>query len=176
MKNNILVIYWTVDGQTKKISTFLQDEFIKSNKECKIVSFQDLKISGYNLNSFDLVILGASVRYGKFPKTLYKFIEENNSFLSEKGAFFGVNLTARKENKRTIDTNPYIVKFLKEINWSPRNAAIFAGVLNYSIYSWYDKLLIKLIMKMTDGETSFKANIEYTNWDDVRRFKSECIS
>jgi len=44
-----------------------------------------------------------------------------------------------------------------------------AGALRYPRYNWLDKRLIQLIMRMTGGETDTRREVEYTDWEQVRR-------
>jgi len=109
-----IFIYSSTDGQTQKICEVLKDK----DKESIIDSIDNINVN--NLNNFDHVILGASVRYGDHHKKLYEFVINNKSLLeSKKTAFFSVNATARKFNKNSPSTNPYIIKFLRKTNWTP---------------------------------------------------------
>ena len=73
-----------------------------------------------DLEPFDKIVLGASIRYGKHAKEVYEFIRRNESILDSKpNAFFSVNVVARKPGKKTPGTNPYLKKFLKQITWQP---------------------------------------------------------
>ena len=87
-------------------------------------------------------------------------------------AFFCVNLTARKEDqgKDTPEGSAYIRTFLKKSPWQPTLIGVFAGALRYPKYRWIDKVMIRLIMKMTGGETDTSKDIEYTNWKKVSLF------
>ena len=67
-----------------------------------------------------------------------------------------MNLVARKDDKNTPDTNPYLKKFLETIGWTPDTLDVFAGILDYSKYSFFDRLMIRLIMKLTNGPTRTK--------------------
>ncbi len=64
-------------------------------------------------------------------------------------AFFAVNLTARKPEKRSPQTNAYTRKFLLSSPWQPKQCAVFAGALRYPRYRWFDRVMIRFIMKMT---------------------------
>lgn len=124
-----------------------------------------------NLSEFDIVIIGASIRYGKHNKAVYTFIQDNQAVLeSKKNAFFSVNIVARKPNKNTPQTNPYLLKFLKHISWKPENLAVFGGKLDYQRYGLFDRYMIRFIMWMTKGDTDLNSVIEYTNWDEVEKF------
>jgi menaquinone-dependent protoporphyrinogen oxidase len=71
--------------------------------------------SNVDLGSFDKIILGASIRYGKHHKKVYEFIKRNEQLLDSKpNAFFSVNVVARKPEKNHPETNPYLRKFLKQ--------------------------------------------------------------
>ena len=116
-------------------------------------------------------MIGASIRYGKHNKTVYKFIEDNQPILESKpSAFFSVNIVARKPLKNRVDTNPYVIKFFKQIAWRPKYSAVFGGKLDYQKYGMFDKYMIRFIMWMTKGPTDLNSVIEFTNWDDVDNF------
>ena len=87
-----------------------------------------------------------------------------------KTAFFSVNLVARKSNKSTPSTNPYVIKFFKTIDWTPTIVEVFAGKLDYKKYSFFDRIMIQFIMWMTKGPTNTSEEIEYTNWNKVKEF------
>ena len=77
----------------------------------------------------DKVVIGASIRYGKHQPEVYDFISEHQSLLEDRpNAFFTVNVVARKPEKNTPDTNPYLIKFLKQISWTHRNLGVLRVV------------------------------------------------
>ena len=124
-----------------------------------------------NLNEYKTIIIGASIRYGKYRKELYKFIIENKDSLDIKNnAFFSVNVVARKSNKNTPETNPYLIKFLTNIDWVPKKVAVFAGKIEYPKYNFFDKYAIKFIMWITKGPTNTSKTYEFTDWGKVKAF------
>lgn len=84
-----------------------------------------------------------------------------------------VNLVARKPEKRTPQTNSYARKFLMSSQWRPDRCAVIAGALRYPRYRWYDRFMIKLIMKMSGGETDTRKEVVYTDWEQVANFARE---
>ncbi|OOF55780.1 menaquinone-dependent protoporphyrinogen IX dehydrogenase [Rodentibacter myodis] len=162
-----LILYSSHDGQTKKISEFLTallegDITVAALKE------------DYEIEGFDRVIIGASIRYGHFNKMVYRFVTRHRFHLEQKSAvFFGVNLTARKAGKDSPETNVYVRKFLQRTKWQPKLAAVFAGALFYPRYKWFDRVMIQFIMKITSGETDASKEIEYTDWDKVAQFAQQ---
>lgn len=166
---SIVILYSTTDGHTRKICQYLQQVIEKQINRVELISINnELEI---DLNSFDKIVIGASIRYGKHSPLVYKFIKENLPVLESKpGALFSVNVVARKPEKCEPETNPYLLKFLGQIAWRPNKLAVFAGKLNYQKYKFWDRLAIRLIMRMTKGPTDPNTNIEFTNWSKVKDF------
>ena len=163
-----LIIYSSTDGHTKNICERIIN-FSSQENVVKIVSLNN--VTKFNLYEFDKIIIGASIRYGKHSKNLYKFIELNKDLLNEKETvFFSVNVVARKPEKNTPDTNPYIKKFLKISKWKPKKVAVFAGKVDYPKYSFFDKYIIKFIMFITKGPTDTTQTYDFTDWSKVDDF------
>ena len=164
-----LIIYSTTDGHTIKISQAIQNILKEKGNEVSLVPVED--VNADVLKAHDKVIIGASIRYGKHNKQVTNLIAENKALLESKpSAFFTVNLVARKPEKCQPDTNPYIIKFLAELDWQPSLQGVFAGKLNYAKYGFLDRNMIRFIMWMTKGPTDPSSNIEFTNWETVNQF------
>jgi menaquinone-dependent protoporphyrinogen oxidase len=88
----------------------------------------------------------------------------------KENAFFSVNVVARKPEKSTPNTNPYLKKFLSNIKWEPKNLGVFAGKIEYPKYKFIDKYAIKFIMWITKGPTDTSKTYEFTNWKAVEDF------
>ena len=167
MKKN-LIIYSTTDGHTEVICRYIEFQL---QKDCKTTLISFHKLGKLNLDNFDMIILGASIRYGKHKPELYKFINKNiNKLNNTETAFFSVNAVARNSEKNKPETNPYMKKFLETSMWKPLHVAVFAGKINYPKYKLLDKLMIKLIMWFTNGPTDTAQAYEFTNWDEINQF------
>ena len=166
---NILIIYSTVDGHTREICERLRG--IAEQAGHAVTTRELAPGSDIDLEPFDRVVIGASIRYGKHRPDVARFIEENLSDLESKpSAFFSVNAVARKPEKQTAETNPYVRKFLKSISWKPGTIGIFAGKIDYPSYGFVDRTMIRFIMWMTKGPTDPTGTFEFTDWDAVEEF------
>lgn len=173
MENKIAILYSTVDGQTLKICTHIA-QFLE-NKGFATDLFEITAFTK-SVAVYSTVIIGASIRYGKHNKVVTQFVLNHKSALDQiKTAFFSVNLVARNASKNTFNTNPYVVKYLKTLGWTPQIIDVFAGQLDYSAYVFWDKIMIKLIMKLTHGPTKAKHPIEFTDWGRVEDFSLQLI-
>jgi menaquinone-dependent protoporphyrinogen oxidase len=166
---NILIMYSTTDGHTLEICQHLKRVIENHGNSVTLHSIDDGP--DVDMRTFDKIVLGASIRYGKHSKQVYRLIKNSQTILESKpNAFFSVNVVARKPEKNQPKTNPYLKKFLKEISWQPRHLAVFAGKLNYPIYSYWDKQIIRFIMWMTKGPTDPDTVIDFTDWKQVEAF------
>ena len=171
---SILIIYSSTDGQTKNICSRI-GEFLSNDFPSEIISLDEATSS--DIEKYDQIIIGASIRYGKHKKEPFEFIDTNLAELTKKvNAFFSVNVVARKPEKNSPETNPYMQKFLLKTSWVPQKLAVFAGKIDYPKYNFVDKQMIRLIMWITKGPTDIRNTYEFTDWEKVDSFAKELIA
>lgn len=166
---HIVFVYSTIDGHSLEICERLQQVVEGDGHQASLVELTP--DSSIDLGEFDTAVIGASIRYGKHRPEVARFIERNVGTLeTTSSTFFSVNAVARKPEKRTPDTNPYVKKFLTTISWKPSEIGIFGGKIEYPRYRFWDKTMIRFIMWMTKGPTDPNAVIDFTDWDEVEAF------
>ena len=163
-----LIIYSSTDGHTKTICL----KILNSLKNPDLVNIIPLdEAETFDLSKYDKIIIGASIRYGKHNRKVINFVKKNINLLNlKKTAFFSVNVVARKLGKNLPNTNPYVIKFLRDTNWKPKKVGVFAGKVDYPNYNFINKYVIRFIMMITKGPTDTKNSYEFTNWDTVKKF------
>lgn len=169
-----LVLFSTRDGQTREIAAYLCSQLHELGVD---TAMRDLnRTDSIEWALYDRVVIGASIRYGHFHPALDRFVKKHTAALQAiPSAFFSVNLVARKPEKRSPQTNSYTRKFLLRSPWQPDGCAVFAGALRYPRYRWFDRFMIRLIMKMTGGETDTRKEVVYTDWQQVAGFAREIV-
>ena len=161
-----ILTYASRDGQARRIAERIG--------QVLAVTPRDLKTdppSASELAAAPLLVLIAAVRYGKH-------LPEADAFLGEYAksparpplALASVNLTARKEGKRSAEGNAYLRKLIARYRLQPALAIAFAGRLDYARYRWSDRQLIRFIMLLTGGPTDPATCVEYTDWQEVDSF------
>ncbi len=167
--SRFLVAYSTTDGHTVRICQRLREVMERQGHSVTVVALAQAET--LDLPAFDSIVIGASIRYGKHQPQVAQFIKRHQALLEAKAnAFFSVNIVARKPEKNRPETNPYLIKFLRQISWKPQLLEVFAGKLDYPRYRFFDRLMIRFIMLMTNGPTDPKAIIEFTDWQRVEAF------
>ena len=165
----VLILYSTTDGHTVEICNRLTSVIEEQGDSVQMANLADKpRLADFE---FDKIVIGASIRYGKHQKAVYEFIRNNRETLEQHpNALFSVNVVARKPEKNTPETNPYLQKFLKQIDWVPQNLGVFAGKIVYPDLGTIDRTMIRFIMWMTKGPTDPTGTYEFTDWDKVEEF------
>ena len=167
-----LMLFSTRDGQTREIAAYLCSQLHELGADTVLIDLNRTDDIEWQL--YDRIIIGASIRYGHFHPVLDRFVKKHAAALQAvPSAFFSVNLVARKPEKRSPQTNSYTRKFLLRSPWQPDSCAVFAGALRYPRYGWFDRFMIRLIMKMTGGGTDTSKEVVYTDWQQVADFARE---
>ncbi len=123
-----LLLYSSVHGQTRKICDVMAKQLGALGQQVTMAAIDDAP----DLADFDRVAIGASIRHGKHNPAVFDYIRQHQQQLESKAnGFFSVSLVARKPEKNTPETNPYMQAFLAKTEWKPKQLAVFGGNLDY---------------------------------------------
>jgi menaquinone-dependent protoporphyrinogen oxidase len=165
--HDILIAYHGIYGHTRRVCECMQAELAALGRRADVVPIAEVADPA----AYGTVVLGAAIRNGKHNPAVHDFIARHRAVLdSRPNAFFSVNLVARKPEKNTVETNPYLKAFVEKTPWKPTLLGVFAGNLDYQRYGTMDRNIIRFIMWITKGPTDPRTKIEYTNWEEVRAF------
>lgn len=165
----VLIAYSTTDGHTREICSRLAGIIGQPAHQVTLAPLAE--VADKDLESYDKIVVGASIRYGRHRPAVVDFIERNTEVLNRKAsAFFSVSVVARKPAKNQPHTNPYVRKLLRRIAWRPRAVGVFAGKIDYPRYGAIDRSIIRFIMLLTGGPTDPKTVVEFTDWEKVAAF------
>lgn len=163
--------YATRDGQSRRIASHISSKLTAAGVETTVVDLAEAPPSASQLAESPLVVLIASVRYGRHLPEAESLISLYRTLGSPPPLVLAsINLTARKPGKDTAEGNAYLRKWIARQDLKPALAAAIAGRLDYPRYGWFDRQMIRLIMKMTGGPTDPRAQVEYTSWPAVDDF------
>jgi menaquinone-dependent protoporphyrinogen oxidase len=171
-----LVLYATRDGHSRSIATRIAERMSAAGPPAVARDLANAPPSQAELAAAPLVVLVAAVRYGRHLPQAVRFLAAFAQLRSPPPlALASVNLTARKPDKGTAQTNPYLRKLLARSPAKPALAVALAGRLDYPRYRWWDRQIIRLIMWLTGGPTDPKACVVYTSWRAVDDFASQLV-
>jgi len=168
---SLTVFYASRDGQSRRIALRICERLATQGVAAASHDLADAWPAAEDLANAAVIVVIAAVRYGRHLAEARRFLAQYRVLRPARPlALASVNLTARKPDKSTAETNPYLRKLVAQTGCRPAVAAAFAGRLDYQRYGWLDRLLIRAIMWLTGGPTDPRACVEYTAWDAVDAF------
>ena len=179
----ILVLYGTSEGYTSTVAAHIAETAKANGHDVEVRKGSELP-SGFTLEGFDGVIVGASVHYGEHQEYVRDFVRNNLTFLrSVPSAFFSV--------RGQVQNKEYVQKFTQETGWKPEQVVIVGGaaVKGYEYDSFFlnqvmrliyflERIiyflnpLIRLIFKREASLTRRDGLVylSFTNWEEIKRF------
>ncbi len=170
---NILILYGTTEGQTRKIARFMGDHLQSLGHR---VTLADASDNPPDPGGFDRVIIGASIHIHKYQSAVQHYVTNYAPKLnSMPSAFFSVCLAVASDDEQEhLEAQKIMNDFLGQSGWKPLIREQFAGALLYTKYDFFKRMIMKMISKREGRTTDTSQDYEYTDWDAVRKFAGEC--
>jgi menaquinone-dependent protoporphyrinogen oxidase len=171
---NILIVYGSSEGHTKKIAEFLQNEALNRRHHATVVPASDKCIAPHD---FDSVIIASSIHAGQYSNEIMDYVLSHVEVLNFlPSAFLSVGLSiTRKDPEVLKQLEETTQHFLHITKWTPFVTEQVAGALLYTQYGFIKKMLVRSIMKKAGGDTDTSRDFEYTNWESVKSFLQSFI-
>lgn len=170
-----LIIYGTVEGQTRKIARFMEDHLQAQGHAVTCCNAIDEPPAP---DAFELVILGGPIHAGHYPNALRHYATKYADALNAgTSAFFSVCLhIATGEAKAVSEALDIARAFTDSCQWVPYRIEQIAGALKYLEYDFFKRFMLKMIVKREGGDTDTTKDYEYTDWAQVKRFAEEMVA
>jgi len=168
----ILIVYGTTEGQTRKISHFMEATLKEAGHEVTVADASDAPPSPF---MYDAVIIGASIHMHKYQSAVVHYINRHIDALNKMpGAFFSVCLAIASDlEEEHREARKITSDFLEHVGWKPLMTTQVAGALKYTQYDFFKRLIMKMIAKKEGRTTDTSKDYEYTDWNAVREFVKE---
>jgi menaquinone-dependent protoporphyrinogen oxidase len=174
---SVLVLYMSRGGHTARIARRICEGVAEGGGRAEMMDINEALHEGVDWGRYDVVAFGAPVLYGSYDNSVLAFVAQHRAALESKpNSFFNVSVVARTPEKATVEGNRYMQKFLELSPWRPKHLKVIAGKVDYPSWKWYERLMIQLIMKYTQGPTDPRAVIDYTDWNDVRGYGKHLLT
>ena len=174
MTSPLLFCYASHDGQTRRIAERIVARLCAHGAAATLVDLSRRQPDAVEVAAASAVAVIAAIRYGHHLPPARVFVTAHRDLLLQKPlAMISVNLTARKPEKRTVAGSVYLRKWVEASGLRPQIVTAVAGMLDYPRYGWFDRTMIRLIMKITGGPTDPNLTVEFTDWDLVDALADE---
>ena len=166
---NVLIIYGTTEGQTRKIAEWTATHLRERGHQVELRDSAGLA-SGSDLETFHAFIIAASVHQKQHQETITDFTTAHHKLLNTKpSAFISVSLSAVLENGRT-EAQKYVDSFVSETGWHPRMTLLIGGALQFTEYDYFQEQIVKFVVMKRGGAVSTARDREFTDWNALAAF------
>lgn len=160
MSKKVLVAYATKCGSTIEVAQAIGDTISQNGVSVDVKPIKEISdISGY-----DAAIVGSAIRMAQWLPEATDFIKSHQSQLNKMPtAIFSVHILNLDNNPESLQERLAYTKSIKEI-LTPKAEAFFAGKIDQSQLSFFERLLFKTI-KSPEGD--------FRDWDVIRSWAAE---
>ena len=174
--NKILIVFASRYGTTTEIATTISEQLKNLGLETDFVNIKELNRRNWPKPiHYKGIIIGTSVKIGKWTKEIKKYIEANLDNLrnsSKPVAFFITSGYASDPDKYEIAKRQYIVKKFSGYGVTLTQYDAFGGVFDLSEtskFSWLDKKIIRELAK-TDNRIKINGKNDFRDWEQIHNF------
>ncbi len=169
--SNVLVLYATVEGQSRKIAEHICDHTVRLCRSARVVDAAHLPAS-LNLADFDAVIIVASVHMGRHHQAAAHFVRSNAEALQRMpGALVSVSLHAvGLEASDVEEAREYVDLFAGDTGWIPHAVHYAAGALRFTRYDFFKRWMLRRIAAERGLDANKGEDIEFTDWHALDTF------
>jgi len=166
MAANVLIVYGTTEGHTRKIANWMAERLRADGFKSTVIDTADGP-KDLAVDTYDAAIIAGSVHQGNHQKPLIHFVRERQAALDAMPTLFvSVSLSAVREEDHE-DAQGCADTFLEETGWQPGRTELVAGALLYTKYDWFKRQLMKMIVGKGDGPTDTHRDYEFTDWEGL---------
>jgi menaquinone-dependent protoporphyrinogen oxidase len=168
---NLLVVYATTEGQTRKIAQFVADRIKVHGHGADLVDATDPASADVRLRGYDGVIVAGSVHVGKFQTAIEDFVRVRHQMLNGmRSVFLPVSLSAASKDADDLKGLAECTrKFLAETGWKPGETHNVAGAFRYTQYDFFKRWGMKMIAYQKGVSTDTSRDLELTDWVALTR-------
>ena len=163
---NILLVYATTEGQTRKIAEFSAERLRALGHE---VDLRDSRRPMHDLEmeSYGAAVLAASVHQKTHQQSIADFAHARRAqLMSIPCLLISVSLAIAFENGE-VEAQHYVDLLVERIGFRPGHISLVAGALKFDEYDYYMNQIVEHVV-LADRE-DVSGDQEYTDWDTLGR-------
>ncbi|MBW4710419.1 protoporphyrinogen oxidase [Roseobacter sp. YSTF-M11] len=171
----ILIVYASIEGQTRKIARFVEDHLKDQNCNVRVVDAGDKTVS-VSFDDVDKVILAASVHERRHPKPFEVFLGAHRKELAEKETLLlSVSLSAAFP-EGLAEAREYVVEMNMRTEMTPDRELYVAGAVRTSQYDYYARQVLRhVVLRGKDFDPGVD-EYEFTDWDALAKDVSSFVA
>jgi len=168
---NILVLYGTTEGQTRKVARFIADRLSVRGHQAQVIDAAEADPE-LDPGNFGAAVIAASLHAGHYQAPVVDFVRRHHGTLaSMPTAFVSVSLSAASHDADDLDgLARCVADFEHRTGWTPREICHAAGAFRFTQYDFLKRWALKYIAYRRGQPTDTSKDYELTDWDALGAF------
>lgn len=160
----IIVLFETGEGQTRKIADFIEEQIRTANHTATLVDTSD-RMTDFSVIDADKVILAAPVHERRHPKAFEVAVSSATQNLSKRPTLMvSVSLKAAFPEGQE-EAQAYLDEMKMRTGFEPTQEMLVAGAIRTGSYDYYQSQIVgHVILEGQDVELTDGIK-EFTDWD-----------
>lgn len=162
----VLIIFGTVEGQTRKISEFVEQQIRSAGHEVELFDTED-RLASLSFDGIDKVVLAAPVHESRHPKSFEVFVSASLAELKVRQTLL-ISVSLKAAFPEGIEeAQDYLTEMEMRTGLEPNKKALVAGAVRMNSYGYYESQIIQNValdgrdVSLVDGVR------EFTDWDSL---------
>lgn len=172
----VAIVYASTHGHTGKIAARIADIMRAEALDVEVAEIGET--ADHLIRDCDAVLVAGSVHRGSHQPELVGFVKRHRHLLQERpSAFVSVSLTAADDDDEEMraETRRMVDEFVEDTGWTPDRTATVAGAFQFSKYSPFERLVMRLIARQHGTEIDPWEDLELTDWNAVEQFVQQFV-
>jgi menaquinone-dependent protoporphyrinogen oxidase len=167
----ILVLYGTSEGQTRKIAAFVTQRLARHGHRVVMVNAAEAD-SVPDPHRFDAIVIAASLHLGRYQREVIRYVREHRASISAHvNVFLSVSLAAAGHEPQDVaGLRKCVADFVRASGWTPQQVHHAAGAFRYTAYGFLTRCVMKYKAHRRGAPTDTRYDHELTDWDDLAHF------
>lgn len=160
----VLIVYASVEGQTRKIADFVAAEVRKAGHEIHRFDAAD-KTAPVAFDAVDRVILAAPVHERRHPQTFEVFVGAHRADLQALPTLMlSVSLSAAFP-EGLEEAQEYLTEMEMRTKFKPSKELLVAGAVRTSSYDYFESQILRHVVLRDHSYDPSEGEQEFTDWD-----------
>jgi menaquinone-dependent protoporphyrinogen oxidase len=159
----ILIVYSTVEGQTRKIARFVEQLAGQNGYEVATLDADDKAVTAA-FDTVEKVILAAPVHERRHPKAFEAFLTAHRHQLEARGTMLiSVSLNAAFP-EGLGDAEEYVTELKMRTGFAPGTEALVAGAVRTLSYDYFATQVVRHVVLRDRAYDPDQGEHEFTDW------------
>lgn len=160
----ILIVFETVEGQTRKIAEFVEEQARSAGHGVRVFDTED-RLGSLSFDNIDKVILAAPVHERRHPKGFEVVVSASLAELKTRPTLLiSVSLKAAFPEGRE-EAQDYLTEMEMRTGFEPNTGLLTAGAVRTSSYGYFENQIVRNVVLDGRDVALIDGVREFTDWD-----------